>query len=120
MKILKRAGTLLSFVCLVPGILNAQSPPDDGGWCPTNLNSWSFSGTNWISDLGYPPISSTNINPSQLGNGTSLFLDSANPAWLQYNVFENDGSTNLTVDSGSISLWFSPNWASATTNQNGT
>jgi len=35
------------------------------------------------------------------------------PAWLQFNVFEPDGTTNLTVDSGTVTFWFGPNWSSA-------
>jgi hypothetical protein len=45
-------------------------------------------------------------------------VDSLDPAWLQYNVFENDGTTNLTVDQGSVLFWFAPNWSS--TNAGGT
>ena len=35
-----------------------------------------------------------------------------NPAWLQYNVYEADGTTNLTVDVGSVTFWFAPDWSS--------
>jgi hypothetical protein len=60
---------------------------------------------NWTSDLGYAPISFTNLSFSHLGNGDSLVVDTNIPAWLQYNVYENDGTTNLTVDSGSVTFW---------------
>jgi hypothetical protein len=41
------------------------------------------------------------------------------PAWLQFNVVENDGTTNLTVDTGTVTFWFAPgNWSS--TNAGGT
>jgi hypothetical protein len=107
------------FLCFAPIVAHAQPTPPDGGtdW-PTNLNSWSFYDTNtWMSDLDYPPISFTNISAAELGDQYSMLLDSTNPAWLQYNVFENDGkgdvNTNLTVDQGSITLWFAPHsWAS--------
>lgn len=79
----------------------------------TPLDYWPFNDTtNWTSGLGYAPVSFTNIASTWLGNGTSLFIDSTNPAWLQYNVFENDGTTNLTVDQGSVTFWFAPYWSS--------
>jgi len=64
------------------------------------------------SDFDYPPASFTNLARSYLGNGRSLVVDTNLPAWLQYNVFESDGNTNLTVDSGSVTFWFAPNWSS--------
>ena len=85
----------------------------------TPLDSWSFSDTNnWTSDLGYAPVSFTNLSASYLGNFDTLMLDSTNPAWLQFNVIENDGTTNLTVDVGSVIFWFAPDWSG--TNEGGT
>jgi len=116
---------ILIRVFVIAGILlstvsgQAQLPP---GWkgIPTNspLDSWSFhDNTNWASDLGYVPVLFTNLNFSQLGNGASLVVDTNVTAWLQYNVYETNGATNLTVDVGSVTFWFAPNWAS--TNQGG-
>ncbi len=94
--------------------LAQMPPPDDGG--PTNvpLASWSFQDpTNWTSDQGWSPISFTNIARSYLGNGYSLVVDTNEPAWLQYNVYEpTNAATNLTVDTGSVTFWFAPDWAS--------
>ncbi|MGO9585988.1 MAG: LamG-like jellyroll fold domain-containing protein [Limisphaerales bacterium] len=86
----------------------------------TPLDSWSFNDTtNWTSGLGYAPVSFTNITGlSWFGDGTSLGLNTNTPAWLQYNVIENDGITNLTVDVGSVAFWFAPAWAG--TNEGGT
>ncbi len=92
----------------------------DGGDAPTNtpLDSWSFyDHTNWTSDNGYFPVSFTNIISSQLGDFNSLVVDTNIPAWLQYNVYETDGTTNLTVDNGTVTFWFAPNWSG--TNQGG-
>jgi len=111
--------------CVVPRMVQAQGLPDlEDGWSfPTNLNSWTFGDTNtWNSDYGYAPSSFTNLTSSSMGDiigGYSLTLDAIDPAWLRYNVQEGDGFTNLTVQAGTVSLWFAPNWASATTNQNG-
>jgi len=84
-----------------------------GDFAPDPLNSWSFYDTNaWPNDFGYPPVSFTNLGATIFGDGTALVLDSTNAAWLQYNVIEDDGTTNLTVDEGSVTLWFSPDWSS--------
>jgi hypothetical protein len=86
---------------------------DDG---PTNvpIASWSFHDpTNWTDDAGYSPISFANLNHSYLGNGSAMVLDTNIPAWLQFKAVENDGTTNLTVDSGTVTFWFAPNWSSA-------
>jgi hypothetical protein len=100
------AGFLL---CAINGL--AQSPPGSKPSYP--LDSWSFADTNnWTSDLGFAPVSFTNLDVSDLGDGTALVLDSTNAAWLQYNVVETNGTTNLTVDQGSIEFWFAPNWSS--------
>jgi len=84
------------------------------------LDSWSFrDSANWTSDLGYAPVSFTNLAFSDLGTGASLVVETNLPAWLQFNVIENDGTTNLTVDSGTVTFWFAPgNWSS--TNAGGT
>ena len=111
------AGLLL---CAVRGL--AQPNPPSGKSSPINppLDSWSFRDqTNWTSDLGYAPVSFTNLTAlSWFGDGSSLGLATNVPAWLQYNVTENDGTTNLTVDQGSVVFWFAPAWAG--TNEGGT
>jgi hypothetical protein len=109
-------------LCSLAGAAYAQVPSPGEKFGPTNtpLDSWSFNdNTNWTSDLGYAPISFTNLSFSHLGNGDSLVVDTNIPAWLQYNVYENDGTTNLTVDSGSVTFWYAPgDWSS--TNAGGT
>lgn len=111
-----------SFVLLPAAHAISLAPGDGGsGSTPTYtpLNSWSFlDHTNWTSDLGYAPVSFTNLAHSVLGNGRSLVVNHTNPAWLQYRVYENDGKTNLTVDRGTVTFWFAPSWSS--TNQGGT
>jgi len=102
-------------LCSLAQAVYAQVPPPDGKFGPTNapLDSWSFSDhANWTSDLGYQPISFTNLNFSNLGNGRSLVVDTNVPAWLQYNVYEDDGTTNLPVDVGSVTFWFAADWSS--------
>jgi hypothetical protein len=93
----------------------------------TPLDSWSFDDPrsvfyipgDWSGDSGYPPVSFTNITASIYGDDGSLTVDSTNAAWLQYNVYEDDGTTNLTVDTGSITLWFNPSWGSVSVGGSG-
>ena len=121
----RRPGSLGSILtlALLSGVLEvgrAQVPDPRDPW-PTNtiLNCWYFTDTtNWLSQRGYPPLSFTNLAVSDLGAGTAVVLDSPDPAWLQYNVIENNGATNLAVDQGSLMFWFAPNWASP--NEGGT
>jgi hypothetical protein len=87
------------------------------------LDSWSFGDTNyWTTDRGYFPVSYGNMGIYNLGPGNSLDIDCQTNAWLQYNVYEADGTTNLNVVSdGSAMFWFAPNWASTSdTNDLGT
>jgi concanavalin A-like lectin/glucanase superfamily protein/thrombospondin type 3 repeat protein len=116
-------GTSIAACLLFYGMSGSAQPIPPGVGSPhVPLNSWYFEDTNWLSSHGYPPVSFTNLvnlvtTPGN-GDGNALLLDSTNNAWLQYNVFESDGHTNLTVDQGSVSFWFSPDWTG--TDQGGT
>ena len=124
-KLYLQARTMFLFFALLfcAAALHAQAP--DPGWS-TNGNyygqpimAWSFHDpTNWTSDAGYAAVSFTNLSASLLGDGTAMVVDSPDPAWLQYHVTENDGTNNLTVDVGSVMLWFAPHWTG--TNEGGT
>jgi hypothetical protein len=111
------AGFLLgvnAFAFIPPSFFGTNASPNY-----VQLESWSFfDSTNWTDDDGYTPLSFTNLNSSYLGNGHSLVVGTNLPAWLQYNVVENDGTTNLTVDQGTVTFWFAPSWSG--TNVGGT
>lgn len=115
---------LVAGFCLCAGGARAYIAPPDGGGTNsvpvyTPLDSWSFhDNTNWTSDKGYAPVSFGNLGDSYLGDGASLVVDSTNQAWLQYNVVETSGATNLTVDAGTVMFWFAANWSG--TNLGGT
>jgi hypothetical protein len=99
----------------------AQMLPPGAGGGLTNapLDSWSFNDTNsWTDDASNTPVSFTNITGMMFGDATSMTLASTNPAWLNYNIYEPTGATNLTVDQGSFFVWFAPAWAG--TNEGGT
>jgi hypothetical protein len=98
----------------------AQIPPLPPFPTDPYLDSWSFyDPTNWLSDLEYAPIGFTNIQnvscwatDDGLLDCNALFLDSTNPAYLNYKVVESDGNTNLICPAGTIWFWFSPDWDS--------
>ncbi len=109
-----RPGWIILLLTLVfSAQLLAQMDPPTNSSNPW-LDYWTFSNTNtWQTALGYEAVSWTNLGVSLLGDGTAVVVDdSTNAAWLQYNVWESDGTTNLTVDVGSLMLWFSPDWSS--------
>src|ERR1017187_4926161 len=98
------------FFSAVPA-LQAQVPFPSGGGTNSSpwLDSWSFNDTSgWTSDLGYAPVSFTNITWTWQGEWTALMVDSTNAAWLQYTVTESSGTNNLAVDQGTVILWFAP------------
>ena len=76
------------------------------------LGSWSFNDTSWFSDPGYAPLGFTNLNNPSSFDGNALQVDSTNAAWLNYNIVEDDGTTNLTLGRGTIEVWFLPDWNS--------
>ncbi len=116
---------LLMLLVALPMRLAAVSGPPPITNSPSSssaLDTWSFGNTNtWQSDLGYYPISFTNLQISSLSPGTSLLIDSASSAWLQCETYQSGSATNLNVTSaGSAIFWFAPNWASANdTNETG-
>jgi hypothetical protein len=90
--------------------------PGGGDSGPTYipLNSWSFNDTNfWTSDNGCAPLSFTNLVANYMGDGTDLVINNpGNPAWLQFAVTNASGASNLTVDVGSVTFWYAPDWSS--------
>jgi len=99
---------LFSAACLLaqPGPGGTNSNP----W----LDSWSFADTNyWTSDLGYYPISFTNLSVSTNGPGNSLLIDSTNESQLLFDTWNSDGTTNFNLaGEGSLMFWFNPDWTS--------
>jgi len=102
------------------GLAQMLPPGAGGGLTNAPLDSWSFNDTNnWTDDASNTPVSFTNITGMVFGDYTSMMLDSTNPAWLNYNIYEPTGTTNLTVDQGSFFVWFAPAWAGTNEGGNG-
>src|SRR5437016_4990857 len=111
----KRIGWLISVAVLaaLAEVAHADTP-NPGSATNSWLMSWSFNDTNYASDAGFGPLSLTNLALYQLDGLTALLLDSTNAAWLTYKIVEDDGTTtNLTLGRGSATVWFSPDWTSA-------
>ena len=121
-RVLARAFVVAGFLLVLATLPVQAGGPGGFNSAPTNtpLDSWSFEdSTYWTSDYGYAPVSFTNLAFSSLGNGASLVVDTNIPAWLNYNVYESDGTTNLIVNYGTLTFWFAPgSWSS--TNAGGT
>jgi hypothetical protein len=116
--------TFLTWFCVlfmfsIPAFCQSGPPT-----LPVNpyLDSYSFADTNWLSDIGYAPIDYTNLVSVPEWDGNALLLDTTNalPAFLNYNIVELDGTTNLAFPAGAVRCVFICDWASADTNQNGT
>lgn len=102
------------------GLAQMLPPGAGGGLTNAPLASWSFNDTNnWTDDASNAPVSFTNITGMMFGDATSMTLASTNPAWLNYNIYEPTGATNLTVDQGSFFVWFAPAWAGTNEGGNG-
>src|SRR5438105_1211561 len=80
---------------------------------PLPLNSWRFNDTNWLSAMRDAPKSFGNLQNPASWERNALLLDSLDPAWLEYNVVESDGWTNILCNRGTLHFWFNPDWASA-------
>jgi predicted alpha/beta hydrolase family esterase len=91
--------------------LKAQLIPPDPYY---ELDSWSFDDTNWLSDLGFAPVSFANLNNPPSFDGNCLQVDSTNAAWLQYNLVESDGTNEIDFEFGTVELWVLPDWNSGT------
>ena len=109
MMTIRRTAAVIFFIFC--GLTAALAQPSPGGTPSGFLQSWSFDDANWLSDSAYSPIGFTNITNVSGGDGQCLSISATN-AFLQYNVVESDGTTNLVVDTGSFTVWINPNWAS--------
>jgi hypothetical protein len=109
---------LLALGLSVPAFCQSGPPPIPAS---PYLDSYSFDSTNWLSDLGYPAISFSNlVSVSVMGNALLLDTTNISPALLAYNIVEPvDGHTNIVFPAGAALCVFICDWASADTNQFG-
>jgi hypothetical protein len=106
---------LTGMILIVLGLLRSVSSFALSGPPPLTdlqIGAWSFDDTNWLTLNGNSPISFSNLDNPPDWDGNALKIDSPHPAWLQYNIVENSGATNLAFTQGTIQLWFLPDWNS--------
>jgi hypothetical protein len=117
----KLPGTFFALLLLsVPAFCQdgpLPAPPDP------YLDTYAFLDTNdWTSDLGFPPIAWTNlvVVPEWLGGAPQIDTANTLPAFLNYNIVETNGYTNLAFSAGALTCVFICDWATDDTNQYGT
>src|SRR5262249_19635132 len=96
--------------------LMAQSgPPPLPTFSDSILNTWALDdGPAWRSWYGDIPRSATNLTVVPSWLGTALNVDTNVPAWLNYDVFNSDGSTNVSFTEGTFLFWYSGDFSSVT------
>ncbi len=119
-RLAKLIGTFFALLLFTSLALCQSGPPPP----PPDpfLDNYYFNTPGWLSESGYAPIAaSSNLVSVQEGSRNALLLDTADalPAFLNYNIIESDGSTNLVFDAGAIRCAFICDWATADTNQFG-
>lgn len=102
---------------LNPGVGLAQSGPPSPPI--VSVSGWPFDDTtNWVTEEGEYPLTFTNITWSADWDNKALYMNNTHAAFLEYSMMYTNGQrTNLTLNAGTVWLWFSPVWAS--TNQSG-
>ena len=77
------------------------------------LNTWRFDGqSSWGGPLS-PPLALTGTQVTEGGSGYALRVGAAaGPVLNCFPLFQADGRPNLTLRSGTVRLWFAPDWSS--------
>jgi len=79
---------------------------------PGLLSWWHFDTDDWGGGQGQVPLTDINLQLAFgiISNSVAITNSSSS---LRYNVVESTGHTNLSLQYGSVSFWFNPNWTSA-------
>ncbi len=87
---------------------------------PILLDDWILAQPDWLDIFRDAPPGFANLNtaPGWCHAGTALSVDTNCPAFLNLSVMD-EGEPNISLDSGTISLWFQANWSSTTDGGNG-
>jgi len=81
---------------------------------PMRLAYWPFADTNaWTGSAGQAPLMFTNIVGIPSWATNAMLMDIPAPAFLNYRDVETNGNLNIGLRSGTVRLWFSPDWSSA-------
>jgi hypothetical protein len=113
-----QAFTFAFFALLpVPAFCQPGPPPLP----PIQLNWWMLDQPDWTDIYGDAALGFTNLNVApgwDSDAGTALSIDTNDSAFLNLPVTSEDYA-NISLASGTISLWFQANWTSTTDGGNG-
>lgn len=98
-------------------IADGTDPLNPNSVDSVQLGYWTFNDTNaWTGEQGQIPVLATNIVGVPDWSVSAVQIDSPNPAILQYQAIETNGTSNINYRQGSIRFWFQPDWSSTSTN----
>jgi len=92
------------------GIAGSPPPP-----ATNHLAFWRFDNTNtWVGDQGQLPIATGNLVGIPSWDTNAVWVDNPGSAVIAYNFFETSGNSNISMNVGTVRLWFKPDWSSST------
>jgi hypothetical protein len=94
-------------------VSDGTDPTDPTSVLPVRLAYWSFDNTNtWIGDQGQLPLSAAYITGVSSWNTNAVEISAANAVLAYRDVEANAGHANINLQTGTIRLWFRPDWSS--------
>ena len=116
---LPSAVAVVGILYAVSAVAQLTLPDPNDTPAPTPIGVWNFGSTDWASAYGYLPTAYVGVSNVPSGAGSGVLVDSPEPAFLRFNVIEADGWTNVTLGSGGLMCWVTPNWSSVAAGGNG-
>jgi hypothetical protein len=116
-RLAKLPGTFFALLLLsVPAFCQPGPPP----FPPIQIDHWILAQPNWLDIYGDAPLGYIDLNtaPGWSKAGTALSVDTNCPAFLDLSAID-DGESNISLTSGTISFWFQPNYTSVPDGGNG-
>jgi len=90
-----------------------QNGIDPTSFSNVRLGYWPFDNTNtWVGAEGQLPLLATNVAGVTNWDINAVLIDSTNAAILKYRDIETNGNANINLRSGTVRLWFRPDWSS--------
>jgi hypothetical protein len=99
----------MCLVLLANRATNVHAQPAGGDF--VRLGHWRLNTADWRGDHGQVPVEAAGVAAEPGVDGlAAAFPDTAQRALLRYRAVEANGSTNVSLDTGSIRFLFQPNW----------
>jgi hypothetical protein len=94
-------------------LADRTNPNDPNSCWHVRLAYFPFDDTNgWTGSSGQVPLATNNLAGVQSWNTNAVQIDTTNLAFLRYRDVETNGNANINLRSGTVRLWFKPNWSS--------